>query len=128
MNATEYIPGVCNIGPAEIRARKRSAWFALGMTVVLWAIFVVLHVPAIYRLLLFFPAAGAATGYLQSAMRFCVGFGMMGVFNFGPRVGKMDSVEEAAFRKQDRRKAWQIILYASLFGLAVALAAYFLAK
>ncbi|MBL8994051.1 MAG: hypothetical protein JNM63_11970 [Spirochaetia bacterium] len=127
MSATEYIPGVCNIGPAEIRARRRSGWFALAFTVILWAIFVWQNVPAAYRLFLFFPAAGAATGYLQSAMHFCVGFGMMGVFNFGPKVGKKDSVEEAAFRKQDRRKAWQIILYASLFGAAVALTGYFLA-
>jgi len=35
MNDNVYIPGVCNIGPAEIAMRKRVGWGALAVTVAL---------------------------------------------------------------------------------------------
>jgi hypothetical protein len=123
---SEYVPGVCNIGPAEIRRRQRSGWFGVGLTVLLWAAFWLLHVPAPWRLLLFFPAALAAAGFLQAAMHFCAAFGMRGVFNFGPNVGKTDTVEQAEFRRRDQQKARLIGLYSGLIGLAVAIAAYLL--
>jgi hypothetical protein len=123
---SEYIPGVCNIGPAEIRRRRQSGWLGLGATALLWAAFVVFRVPAPWRLLLFFPAMIGATGFFQAAFHFCAGFGMRGVFNFGPEVGKTDTVEQAEFRMKDRKKARDISLYAALVGIAVAVAAFFL--
>ena len=123
---TEYIPGVCNIGPAEIDKRRRSGWIGTGATIVLWAAFWFLHIPAGWRLLLFFPAALGATGFLQAGMHFCAGFGMRGVFNFGPTVGKTDSVEQAEFRQKDLQKARLIMLYSVLIGLVVAIAGYLL--
>ena len=42
----EYIPGVCNIGPAEIARRRRAGWTGLVATVVLWALFVFFDIPA----------------------------------------------------------------------------------
>jgi hypothetical protein len=119
---TEYIPGVCNIGPAEIGMRKRVGWLGLGLTILLWGIFLVLRVPAPWRLALFFPAALGASGFLQAAMHFCAGFGSRGLFNFGAEVGKTESVEQADFRRQDRRKARQIGLYSALIALAIAAA------
>jgi len=122
----EYVPGVCNIGPAEIARRQRSGWVGAGATIVLWAAFWLLHVPAPWRLLLFFPAALAATGFLQAAMHFCAAFGMRGVFNFGPNIGKTDSVEQAEFRQKDQQKARQIVLYSALIGIVVAIAGFLL--
>jgi hypothetical protein len=122
----EYIPGVCNIGPAEIRRRSQSGWFGLGVTVVLWAAFFVFRVPAPWRLFLFFPSMISATGFLQAAMHFCAGFGMRGVFNFGQVVGKTESVEQAEFRRKDQRKARSIALLSALAGLVVAAAGFFL--
>jgi hypothetical protein len=118
----EYVPGVCNIGPAEIRMRRRSGWVGLGVTVVLWAAFLVFNVPAPWRLLLFLPAMISATGFFQAALHFCAGFGMRGVFNFGPEVGKTDTVEQAEFRLKDRQKARLIGIYSALVGAAVAVA------
>jgi hypothetical protein len=118
----EYVPGVCNIGPAEIRRRRQSGWLGLGVTVVLWAVFLVFRVPAPWRLLLFLPATISATGFFQAAMHFCAGFGMRGVFNFGADVGKTDTVEQAEFRLKDKRKARLIGLYSALVGAAVAVA------
>jgi hypothetical protein len=117
---SEYVPGVCNIGPAEIRRRRHVGWFGAVLTVVLWGAFFLLRIPAPWRLLLFFPAAMSAVGFLQAVMHFCANFGMRGVFNFGPRVGKTDTVEQAEFRRKDRQKAAQIILYSCLIGITVA--------
>ncbi|MBN2086664.1 MAG: hypothetical protein JW748_15730 [Anaerolineales bacterium] len=123
---SEYIPGVCNIGPAEIRMRRTSGWIGLAAVILLWAAFCCFRVPAAWRLLLFFPAAMSAVGFLQAAMHFCAAFGIGGVFNFGPNVGKTDTIEQAEYRRQDRRKALQIVLYSGLIGIAAALAGYFL--
>jgi hypothetical protein len=122
----EYIPGVCNIGPAEIRMRRTTGWLGLGATILIWSVFCLLRVPAAWRLTLFFPAVMSAVGFLQAAMHFCAAFGILGVFNFGPSVGKTDTIEQAEFRRADQRKAAQIILYSVLIGLAAALAGYFL--
>ena len=123
---SEYIPGVCNIGPAEIRMRRLSGWIALVFTILLWGGFFLFRVPAPWRLLLFLPATGSAVGFLQAAMHFCANFGKRGVFNFGAEVGKTDTVEQAEFRRKDRAKALQILLYSSLIGIGVAAAAYIL--
>ncbi len=122
----EYVPGVCNIGQAEIRTRRRSGWLGLGVTILAWGAFLIFRVPAPWRLLLFFPAMMGATGFLQAALHFCAGFGMRGVFNFGSEVGKTDTVEEADARGKDRRKARLIALYAALIGLAAAAAGFLL--
>ena len=124
--SAEYVPGVCNIGSAEIRRRRQSGWIGLATTVVLWGIFLVLRVPAPWRLFLFLPAMIGATGFLQAALHFCAGFGMRGVFNFGSEVGKTDTVEQAEFRRKDRRKANQIGLYSALVGIVVAVAGFLL--
>lgn len=128
MRATaEYIPGVCNIGTAEIRRRRQSGWIGVGATILLWAVFLVFRVPAPWRLTLFVPAMLGATGFLQAAFHFCAAFGMRGVFNFKSEVGKTDTVEQAEFRRKDRQKARMIGLYSALISAAVAAAGFFLA-
>jgi len=121
----QYIPGVCNIGRAEIKLRKIVGWIALATTVALWAALAAVGASAAWRLVLFVPATVAAIGFLQAAWHFCANFGLRGVLNFGPNVGKTDTVEQAEFRRQDRRKALQIIGLSLLAGAAVAAAAYF---
>ncbi len=124
--ANEYVPGVCNIGPAEVRLRKLFGWIGLILTVVIWAALILFHVPAKWRLTLFLPAMLAAVGHLQAAWHFCAKFGLGGVFNFGPHVGKTDSIEQAEFRRQDRKTAFQIIGFSLLIATIVAVAAYFI--
>jgi hypothetical protein len=123
----QYIPGVCNIGHAEVRLRKAIGWVGLVITTALWIALAAVGASAAWRLLLFVPAAVAAVGFLQAAWHFCANFGLRGVLNFGPNVGKTDSVEQAEFRRQDRRKALEIIGLSMLAGAAVAAIAYFTA-
>ncbi|MBN1440724.1 MAG: hypothetical protein JW929_15060 [Anaerolineales bacterium] len=120
----EYVPGVCNIGPAEIRMRKRAGWMGLAAAVVFGAALILLPIPRLWRLAVFFPAAMSALGFLQAAMHFCAAYGVLGVFNLGVRNGETDTVEQAEFRRQDRIKAAQIILYSILAGAAAAAAVY----
>ena len=123
----EYIPGVCNIGAEERKRRVRSGWTGLLATVVLEGLFLVFRVGAPWRLFLFLPATLGATGFLQAAFHFCAAFGYKGVFNFGPDVGKTDTVEQAEFSRKDRAKALQIVSYSSLIGIVVAVLGYFTA-
>jgi hypothetical protein len=121
----KYIPGVCNIGRAEIKHRLLIGWISLAACVVFWVAFSVFKIPAAARLVLFLPATLAATGFLQAAWHFCAKFGLGGVFNFGPEVGQTDSVEQAEFRRRDRRTALKIVGLSALAGSIVAAAAYF---
>jgi hypothetical protein len=122
---SRYIPGVCNIGPAEIARRKRIGTFGMITTIIAWAVFIPLNLPAKWRLLLFFPAAMTAIGYLQAYLHFCVAFGLQGIFNL-MQTGRHDSITDAEFRRQDRRKAATIIMYSLIIGAVVAVVAYFL--
>src|SRR3989338_1590612 len=119
----KYIPGVCNIGPAEIKKRKQAGLIGVRVTGVLVVLFIWLDSSSIWRLTLFIPAMMSATGFLQAYMHFCAYFGFASLFNFGD-VGKTDSVQQAEFRVKDRKKAWQIIIYSVLIGLAVAIIAF----
>jgi hypothetical protein len=125
VESNKYIPGVCNIGRAEVRQRKVLGWVMLVVTAGLWIAFSVFGVSKVWRLALFVPASLAATGFLQAACHFCATFGVLGVSNFRPHVGKTDTVEQAEFRRQDRRTAAKIIALSLLAGGVVAAAAYF---
>jgi hypothetical protein len=119
----QYQPGVCNIGAAEIRQRRRSGWIGLAVTVVFLALAFALQWPAPFRLLVALPAGIGATGFLQAAFHFCVRFGTQGLFNFG-EMGAEESVHETEYRRKDQRKAIQIALLSLLIVVVVAVGAF----
>ena len=110
----------CNIGPAEIARRRRSAFVFTGVAAIVAVALVALHVPPAGRLLLFPFATGAAINWLQVVHRFCVAFGAFGIENFG-RLGEGVKVDPAQ-RAADRRKVGQLVAEGSLIGVAVTLA------
>jgi fatty acid desaturase len=115
-----YQPGVCNIGPAEIRARRLSGVFGTAATLGLFAALVIFRADPAWRLVLFVPAAGAAAGFLQAAMHFCANYGWRGVFNFGDELRDTTSVAERAAAAADRRAALRIALLSAGVGALVA--------
>ncbi len=117
---TTYVPGVCNIGIAERHSRARAGWVALAVTIAAWAGMEIGNLAPAWRLLLFFPAAAAAISLLQSVLKFCVGFGMRGLFNFGA-LGEEAATTEDWARRRDRNRSWQLISYATGIGAATAL-------
>jgi hypothetical protein len=106
-DAPGYVPGTCNIGPEEIARRRRSGTIALGATAALWAGLALIDAPPVTRLVVGVPAAVAASGFLQARLRFCAGFGSLGLYNFGP-VGPKEQVIDPEARQLDRRRAMQI--------------------
>lgn len=115
-----YQPGLCNIGPAEIARRRQAGHVGLIVTIAVFVALIAFHAPALARFLVGLPAAGAASGYLQAAFKFCAGFASRGIFNFG-QLGETEQVEDAASRRRDQAKANQIFLASLGIGLAVGL-------
>lgn len=120
----KYIPGVCNIGPAEIRMRRWTGHIGLAATIFLFGSYFGVPTDPTSRLLIFIPAAVAAMGYLQAWMHFCAQFGFVGLFNVSEAFGKRESVDQQEFRRKDQKKALTIIGLSLLFGTAIAFIAY----
>ena len=120
MADSQYIPGVCNIGKEEITRRRSLGWASLLITLVLAVVLIWSGVHPLWRLVIFFPAMMSASGFLQAYFHFCSGFGSRGLFNLG-ELGKAESVIEAAARDLDRKRAFQISLYAAIIGVLVVL-------
>jgi hypothetical protein len=118
----QYVPGSCNIGPAEIALRRRAGHAGLVVTAALGAALLRSDLPRAWRLTLAVPAAGAASGYLQAHERFCADFGWRGVYNFDRR-GQEQPVAGDNALAQDRRKALRIAAVSAAIGVGVALVA-----
>jgi hypothetical protein len=116
----QYMPGACNIGPAEIARRRRVGHAGVIATVALAAVLLGLDAVPAWRLLLALPASLAAAGYLQAWLRFCADFGWRGVYNFGA-LGREERVADGQARAQDRRRALLVGAGSGAIGLAVAL-------
>ena len=122
---TEYVPGVCNIGPAEIARRKRAGHTGVIAALVLLVALVAIGAPPVTRLLIAIPVAVGASGYLQAWLKFCAGFGSAGVFNFG-EYGTTQQVVDAEARRKDRVKAFQIGFAAFAIGIGAGILAILL--
>jgi len=122
----KYVPGVCNIGPAERAARRRSGIFGLVIAFILLAFLLAIHAPRAWRLIVFLPAAGAASGFIQDTLHFCAGFGLKGLYNVANSLGKTDTVTQLEYRRQDKRKALRILYLSLLVGLVFAALAFWL--
>jgi len=116
----EYIPGECNIGPAEIARRRTVGVASLVVTILLLLVLLWMGVDRWWRLIVFFPAAMSASGFLQAHFRFCSGFARRGLYNFGP-LGQTSSVDDEASRKKDQREGMKIIYSSILVGVAATI-------
>jgi hypothetical protein len=116
----EYVAGVCNIGPEEIKRRRNVGWGSLAVAVIILALLVWAGVNPWWRLVVFFPAMLSASGFLQAYFQFCAGFARRGVFNFGT-LGQQETISDDASKTKDHRKGNQIGIYAALIGVVVAL-------
>jgi hypothetical protein len=118
----QYVPGACNIGPAEIALRRRAGHVGLAVTATLAIALLRSDLPRAWRLTLALPAAGAASGYLQARHQFCANYGFRGLYNFDAR-GHEQPVPAPDTQTEDRRRARQITATSAAIGIGVALAA-----
>ncbi len=119
MTAERSLGTRCNIGPAEVARRRRSAIAFSVLAGVVAIILLALAVPTAARLAFFPFATGAAITWLQVAHRFCIAFGALGIENFGA-LGE-EAKAEAAMRAIDRRRVAQLVLEGSAIGAAATL-------
>ena len=117
-----YAPGACNISPQEGTLRLVSGFIGVGLTLAAGLAFFALGVPRLWRLTLFLPALMASIGFLQATLKFCVNYGMRGVYNVSAEVGETHDVDASA-KAADRRHAWVIVGYGAAIALVVAVAA-----
>ena len=122
MTAPQYVPGACNIGPAEIALRRRVGHVGLAVTAALATALIRSDLHPAWRLTLALPAAGAASGYLQARQQFCANYGFRGLYNFNSR-GHEQPVPTTETQAEDRRRARQITAASAAIGVGVALAA-----
>ena len=108
-------PGTCNIGPAEIARRRRSAMFVTGVATIAAALLVLGGGPPIVRLAIFPLAAAAAVTWLQVVRRFCVAFGAAGVRNFGS-LGSTERLDDPAERAAHRNAALRMVVEGVVYG------------
>lgn len=114
-----YRAGACNIGPEEIARRRRMGIVFLAVAVGLAATLIVIDAPAMARIIVWPPLAAAFTTLEQVRRRFCVAFGMAGVRNFGPQVGRTERIDDDVARATDRRTAIAMATYCSLAAAGV---------
>ena len=126
MDKEHYIPGVCNIGKAEIGKRMAIGWVALALSLILLFAFSYVHIYRMWYLVLFFPVTISVLQFLQAFLHFCVFFGMKGSHNFNSELSQVEPVTQQECRKLDRGRAWSIIMYSCAAGLVVALSVFFL--
>ncbi len=118
MSVSEYIPGTCNIGKAEVRQRQVVALIGLFLSISALIGFISTKASPSIRLGIFLPLTIFSVGYVQSRKKFCLAFGFMGTFNFA-RLGKMSKVVDKASLTADRKTAASILLQS--LGLAAIL-------
>jgi len=114
---SQYQPGVCNIGPQEIRKRQRVAIFGYSLSAILILVHILFNTPFIASLL-FATLFVGSVGYVQSRKKFCLAFGLMGTFNVSEELKK---VVDPASLKADRRTANIILLQSAALALALLL-------
>ncbi len=121
-----YVPGVCNIGPWEIRRRRAFAIVGLAVAVLLLVALVAAHAPAAARLLLVLPLWGGMFSWLQARRRFCGAFALAGIANFGDGTGSRSAVMDPADHRADMQALWWMTRDSFLLALVLTIIAVLL--
>ena len=114
-----YEPGACNIGPAEIARRRRTGIAGMAAAIVVAAGLFIIGAPPLARIVVALPLSVGAVGLLQARFRFCVGFALAGLRNFGP-LGVAERVTDRAAHRADLQRAVLVMLAALAIGVAGA--------
>ncbi len=117
-----YVPGVCNIGPDEVKKRLRIGYIGLALMIIFIISARLFDFPSVWKLALFAPTAYAVSGFLQAMQRFCFMYGFFGLFGFG---GKRSRVKDDLKAKLDKSKALKLIGQIFLISTTITLLYYY---
>jgi hypothetical protein len=121
-----YVPGVCNIGPWEIRRRRTIGVIGFAAAFVLLAALVAAGAPPIARLLVLLPLWGGALSWLQARRRFCAGFAMAGISNFADGEAGRRAVTDPASHRADVQATMRMTRDSFLIALPITIVAVLL--
>jgi hypothetical protein len=121
-----YVPGVCNIGPWEIRRRWVGGITGLAAAAVLLAVLVAVGAPALARVLVLLPAWGGAFSVLQARRRFCGAYALRRISNFGTTFDTIRQVDEEAAHRADMVKFAGMLRDSFLIALVLTVVAVLL--
>jgi hypothetical protein len=122
--AEAYIPGVCNINRHEIAQRRKIGYIGTALLCVLLAVMLGLGLSRWYRVLLFFPASLAATGFLQAKNHFCVGYAAAGQQNATEGSTKATTIADTVAVAADKKRARKMNIQSFSFGLLVVVVSF----
>jgi hypothetical protein len=129
MSETKYTPGICNIGTAEIRQRRRVGYIGLILTIIgaiiYFGLVYTIGLDFLFGVLLFIPTEMAAIGFLQARNGFCAAYGFAKKQNVSADFGLTLEVKDLSDQKEDRNKALKIVgqslLLSVVFSLLIVL-------
>ncbi len=118
-----YVPGVCNIGPWEVRRRWAAGIVGLAAAALLLAVLVALRAPAAARALVLLPAWGGVFSVLQARRRFCGAYAIRRRSNFGAGPATVRRVDDGAAHTADLAALARMLRDAFLVALVLTLLA-----
>lgn len=127
MSENTYIPGVCNIGPAEINRRKSKLKFALALLLLSSILFFNLALPVLFFSIVACIATYTFILIFQLRQKFCIVFGWKSIYNFNAVKSRKTKVDDEGWRALDRKQTLKIVLY-SFLSTGLYLALIFLLK
>ncbi len=121
---SEYQPGVCNIGPDEIRQRYALAFMGFAISAALVSSISLYHLPRWSLLVSVITLILGFEGLYQATSKFCAGFAAAGVYDTGNSKKKVTDPKDHA---KDMGRAKKVHLYSILSGLMIAIILYLIA-
>ena len=121
----DYVAGSCNIGKGEVRQRQVVALIGLVLVIATTIGLITSESAKSARFGVFLPAVVFSIGFIQSRRKFCLAYGFMGTFNFGP-LGKLSKVATPEDRRADRKTALSILVQALSLAITITLIIYLL--
>jgi hypothetical protein len=111
----------CNIGTEETARRRRVGYLGLGLSI-LWIVAVELFsLGPVFRLMVFFPAGVAFSGFLQARARFCMAYGARGVASLSGLQQFVRSSDPYGDKRRAMMMLGQVVLYSTLVAALYAL-------
>jgi len=120
-----YIPGICNLGKKEINKRKVQSIAGLALTILCIITLQFFHFEPVWRLIVFAPLFYSIICFLQAREKFCVVFGIYGVYNFTDERNVV-AVEEEEYHTKDRKKAFKIFFTSLAIAIVIVVIYFYL--
>ena len=109
-----------NIGAWEVRQRSLYGWLNLALSIVVGVFVVLAGWPREWRLVTVLPIFFSSIGFLQAGAKFCTGYGLRGMENFGESRASCTRLSDEESVRESKSRSYRLILAAFLIALATS--------